>query len=156
MLDGLDLRLAGFSREREINEQYNRLGLRRERFFFSLRNPEGALAALCVVNISDVGLNMSDLTNCVQVMVIDDREVSAELVEAVLDELAWYHNDRELPVLIFPQACAEARGIAHDKVYQLTVLDLSFISEYLKFVEGLTGSSLRLKTTPSDDRETSL
>lgn len=143
LLEGLDLLLSSLSRERELNSQYNLLGLRRERFFFSLRNPEGALAALCVVNISDVGLNMSDLTNCVQILVIDDREISPELINATLDELAWYYDHRELSVLFFPQACAEAKQIAYDKIYQLTVLDLNFISEYLKFMEGLTGSSQR-------------
>jgi hypothetical protein len=156
LLEGLDLLLAGLSRERELNAQYNLLGLRRERFFFSLRNPAGALAALCVVNISDDGLNMSDLTNCVQILVIDDREITLELINAGLDELAWYYDHKELSVLFFPLACAEAKGIAHDKVYQLTVLDLNFISEYLKFMEGLTGSSLRLKSPVPDDRQTSL
>lgn len=156
LLEGLDLLLAGLVREREINEQYNRLGLRRERFFFSLRRPDGGLAALCVVNISDVGLNMSDLTNCVQLLVIDEREIGPELVGAVLDELAWYYEGGELSVLLYPLACAERQGIAHDKVYQLTVLDLNFISEYLKFMEGLTGSSLRLKSPVPDGRETTL
>jgi c-di-GMP-binding flagellar brake protein YcgR len=156
LLEGLDLLLTGLARERELNAQYNRLGLRRERFFFSLRNPAGALAALCVVNISDVGLNMSDLTNCVQILVMEDREISPDLISAVLDELAWYYDHQEVSLLFFPLACAEAKLIPHDKVYQLTVLDLNFISEYLKFMEGLTGSSLRLKSPIPDGRETTL
>ncbi len=156
LLEGLDLHLVGLARESEINAQYNRLGFRRERFFFSLRRPNGGLVALWVVNISDVGLNMSDLTNCVQILVIDEAEVTPELLNVCLDELAGCYDSEEISVLLFPQASAERMGFAHDKIYQLTVLDLNFISQYLKFMEGLTGSSLRLKSPVPDDREISL
>ncbi|NTV14978.1 MAG: hypothetical protein HGA96_13770 [Desulfobulbaceae bacterium] len=144
LLEGLDLLLSGLTREHEINAQYNRLGLRRERFFLALRNPGGGLAGLLVVNVSDTGLNMSDLTNCVQILVLDEREITPELIAACLDELAGHYADHELSFLLFPRACAETKRIAHDKVYQLTVLDLNFISEYLKFMEGLTGATPRV------------
>jgi len=150
LLEGLDLCPGGSEREAEINDEYQRLGLRRQRRFFSLRRPEGSLAALLVVNISDVGLNLSDLTNGVQVMVIDDRDFSMQMLNATLHKLAGCFENPEFSVLLFPLACAEAKKIPYDKVYQLGILDLNYISEYLKFMEGLMGSSLRLKPPLTD------
>lgn len=143
LLEGLDLYPGGLAHEAEINEHYQMLGFRRERFFFSLRHPDGGLVAMWVVNISDVGLNMSDLVNGVQIMVIEEAEMSVELLAAGLDELAAYYEGAELSTLLYPLACAERQGLPYEKIYQLIVLDLNFISEYLTFIEGLTGSSSR-------------
>jgi hypothetical protein len=156
LLEGLDLSPGGAEREAEINGEYQRLGLIRLRHFFSLRRPDGGLAALLVVNISDVGLNLSDLTNGVQVMVIDDRDFSLQLLNSALRRLAGYFESPEFSVLLFPLACAEAKKIPYDKVYQLGVLDLNHISEYLKFMESLMGTSLRLKSAPENGRKTTL
>ncbi len=146
LLEALDLYPGAWDREAAINEDYRRLVLRRDRRFFSLRRPEGGLVALLVVNISDIGLNLSDLTNGVQVMVIDDREFSAQLLYAALHKLAGCFERPDFSVLLFPLSCAVAKKIPYDKVYQLGILDLNHISEYLKFIESLMGSSLRLQT----------
>lgn len=153
LLEGLDLYPGVGEREEEIDREYRRFDLRRQRRFFSLRRPDDGLAALLVVNIADVGLNLSDLTNGVQVMVIDDRGFSRAMLDAALQELTGYHEQAELAVLLFPLACAEAKKIPYDKVYQLGILDLDYISEYLKFMEGLPGSSLRLKSILNNGRE---
>lgn len=156
LLEGLDLYSGAGGREEEINQEYRRFDLRRQRLFFSLRRPDDGLAALLVVNISDVGLNLSDLTNGVQVMVIDDRGFSQALLSASLQSLTGYYDQTELSVLLFPLACADAKKISYEKVYQLGVLDLSYISEYLKFMEGLPGSSLKLKSILKNGHETSV
>ncbi len=149
LLEGLALDAGGIEREGEINAEYLSCGLRRQRLFFSLFRADGGLAALLVVNISDVGLNLSDLTNGVQIMVVDEREVSAELLYGALTLVAGYYEQPELSVLLFPLHCAESLQIPYDKVYQLTVLDLHYIGAYLEFMENLMGSPTR-STSPDE------
>ncbi|MDI6891221.1 MAG: hypothetical protein QMC83_09865 [Thermodesulfovibrionales bacterium] len=59
----------------ELNKEYRRLGFKRERHLFSLKQ-EGALKAIIVANLSDTGLNLSNLTNCIHVFVLDSDDLS--------------------------------------------------------------------------------
>ena len=52
----------------ESSEEFQKLGFKRERYLYSLKK-DGKLKAVAMVNISDVGLNLSDLTNCINFIV---------------------------------------------------------------------------------------
>jgi len=137
MLEGLDLTWPAMSGESSVNRDYEKIGFKRERRFFSLRNKGGVVLAIFVVNISDVGLNMSDLTNCVQAIVIEDNQMRPGYVETILEHLRCFYGNNEVPVLLFPCSYADEKSISYDKVYKLTVLDLSNISPYLEFMGRL-------------------
>ena len=53
-------------RGQSMGLQYERIGLKRKRYLLSLKKDD-RLKAVFMVMVSDVGLNMSNLTNCVHV-----------------------------------------------------------------------------------------
>ncbi len=81
---------------------------------------------------------MSDLTNCVQLFILDDTIVRDEHIYTSLTELSKHYEQEEIPVMIYPKKSAEKLGISFDKTYALTVLNLEHISPYLLFMQSLT------------------
>ena len=143
MLDGLDLGMGNGQDEEEINSRYKEKGLKRERKFYTLKNDDGQVAALFILNFSDVGLNMSSLTNCIQVFVVDKEKVESDKIENALS-LLGEHFEGKTSVLLFPRRYADDNALAYENVYTLGILDLNYISKFISFMEGLTKSPSRL------------
>jgi hypothetical protein len=110
--------------------------LRRERRLFALRR-EDQLKAVFVVNLTDLGLNLSDLTNCIKVFVIDKNALSANILNITLDLLAKKFKETDLPALIYPVAYADEQAIAYEKCYNLWALSLQFTDQYFKYINRL-------------------
>jgi hypothetical protein len=135
MLDAADLRPNHHSID-ELSEEYKRLDLQRERRLFALRQ-EGQLKAIFMVNLTDLGLNLSDLTNCIKVFVIDQKALSANILRATLDLLATKYQKANLPALLYPVAFADEQGIAYEKCYNFWALSLQFTDQYFKYINRL-------------------
>ena len=135
MLDAADLR-PNHHRIDELSEEYKRLDLQRDRRLLALRQ-EGQLKAIFMVNLTDLGLNLSDLTNCIKVFVIDKKALSANILRATLDLLATKYQKANLPALLYPVAFADERGIAYEKCYNLWALSLQFTDQYFKYINRL-------------------
>lgn len=119
-----------------INNEYKRLGFKRERHLFSLKN-NNILKAIFMVNVSDIGLNMSDLTNCIHVLVLDSEDFSGYILNLALAKLSTYYEHEEMPVLLFPHSYAEEQSIPFDKTYNLLVLGIDHFDYYFKQLEKL-------------------
>ena len=135
MLDAADLR-PNHHRIDELSEEYKRLDLQRDRRLLALRQ-EGQLKAIFMVNLTDLGLNLSDLTNCIKVFVIDKKALSANILRAALDLLATKYQKANWPALLYPVAFADERGIAYEKCYNLWALSLQFTDQYFKYINRL-------------------
>jgi hypothetical protein len=135
MLDATDLR-PNHHQIDELSEEYKRLDLQRERWLFALRQ-EDLLKAIFVVNLTDLGLNLSDLTNCIKVFVIDKNALSVNILSATLDLLAKKFNKTDLPALLYPAAYADEQAIAYEKCYNLWALSLQFTDQYFKYINRL-------------------
>jgi hypothetical protein len=128
-----DLEPASAGHE-ELSEEYRALGFRKERFFYSLRK-EGALKAFFMVNCTDAGFNMADLTNCVSAVILDEQ-VPPDLVQLALQQVATHYEGGEMPVLTYPVSYLDKHAIPYDKVYTLWILDLQHSDDYFEFCEG--------------------
>lgn len=137
MLEGLDLVPDAELIDKDTNQEYRDTGFTRQRKLFSLKNDD-ELQALFVVNHSDLGLNMSDLTNCIQVFVLEEDQLLETHLQNALMELAGNYKGEEIPVLLYPDSYAEKHSIQFDKKYELTVLNLDYMSPYLLFMQSLT------------------
>lgn len=137
MIEGLDLGPSAMEMDIETNKEYSAAGFRRSRQLFTLKYNE-EIVALFVVNRADLGMNMSDLTNGIQVFVIDEELLNAAILSTTLSDLSKHYEFEELPVLLYPGSSAEQVGVVIDKEYTLTVLDLDNISTYLLFMHSLT------------------
>lgn len=137
MLEGLDLTPDAADRDLVTNLEYASAEFKRMREIYSLKSDD-ELMAVFVVNRSDLGLNMSDLTNCIQVFVLEEKPVHKNIVDAILNRFAEFYEQDGIPVLLYPLQYAKTHAISFDKIYELTVLDLDFISPYLQFMQSLT------------------
>ncbi len=116
--------------------EYQKSGLQREISFFSLKK-DGRLKAVFMADISPLGLNLSELTNCVKVFVIDHTGMTKDLLHHYCSELSGLYDQEELPVLLFPDSAAERLSVGVEKKYNLWAVSVEASDEYFKEVEKL-------------------
>ena len=132
-LEALNLSPDLFS-ENLLNEEYRRHGFVRDRQVFALKH-EGVLSAIITISISDLGLNLSNLTNCFHVFVVDQENLSAAELAAALRGLASHFAGEEMPVLVYPSGFLNARSIPHEKEYNLWVVNMRFSDIYFRSID---------------------
>ncbi|MGC2062857.1 MAG: hypothetical protein WA610_07745 [Thermodesulfovibrionales bacterium] len=120
-----------------IRKVYENIGMKRNQLLFSLRE-DNSLKAVFIVNLSDLGLNMSNLMNCITVMVLDNDLSSDNFVAACNDVVTAYAAE-EVTVLVYPVSYAEKQGLSRGKVYTLWSFSTQYADEYLEFLNGLKG-----------------
>jgi hypothetical protein len=128
-LEALNLTTDGYP-EDELNREYERHGFTRRRAVFSLKQA-GALQAVLVFNGSDLGLNLSNLTNCVHAFVVDDKLLPKTLFSCISD-ICEHYEKMEIPVLAYPPSYLDSHSIPYDKKYILWVLNLKHSDGYFK------------------------
>lgn len=143
MLQAFDLEpemidLSGLSRE------YERIGLTRRRFLFSLKK-HARLQAVIVLNLSDIGLNLSDLTSCIKVLLVDPAYVPRQIVHLILSILSSKFAEEEIPILLFPRSYMEEHGMASEKTYNLWVLNTQYSDAYFDHVQKLIDMASQLE-----------
>lgn len=135
MLEALDLKpdkIDGL----ELSREFEKLGLTRLRRLYSLRH-NGRLKAVFLVNQSDVGLNLSDITNCIKIFVLDSQEFSTEIYQAAIAKLCKITGKKDFPTLIYPAAFADDRDIAYEKIYNLWIVSLQHTDAYFRYLKRL-------------------
>ena len=137
MIDAFDLQ-PGAVPEDGLAQEYQRLGFKKEKRFYSLF-AGGELKALFLANITDIGLNMTNLTNCVTVVVIDES-TPRDFIESALSQLAGEYEQQEMPVLMYPVAYAQSESIVYEKIYTLCILNLDYLDQYFKFCDSFFSS----------------
>ena len=132
----------------ELSLEYRQLGFTLQRHCYTLKK-HGEIKAVLTVNLSDVGLNLSDLTNCIHLLVIDPEQLSRELVYLALSILTRKYQQSDLPVLVYPVAYADAASIPYDKVYALWALNVQHNApHFLKFLAALLNRHRSRPSTP--------
>lgn len=135
MLDALDIK-PGTIDGGDLPKEFQKFGFKREKHLFSLKNDVN-LKAVFMVNISDVGLNMSDLTNCIKVFVLDPTGLSKDILYVTLSHLSAKFEQGEIPVMIYPVSFAETRSIPYEKLYQMWVLNTQYGDHYFRCLKSL-------------------
>jgi hypothetical protein len=134
LIDAFDLQ-PGSAEQDELAKQYRALGFKKEKHYYSLRK-EGSLKAFFLVNLTDAGFNMADLTNCVTAVLLDD-EVPRDLFRLALETASLHYEGQEMPVLTYPLSYLERQSIEYDKIYTLWILNLQYSDAYFQYCEGL-------------------
>jgi hypothetical protein len=135
MLEALDLKPDKIDCL-ELSREFEKLGLTRRRQLYSLRH-NGRLKAVFLVNQSDVGLNLSDITNCIKIFVLDSQEFSTEIYQAAIAKLCKITGKKDFPTLIYPAAFADDRDIAYEKIYNLWIVSLQHTDAYFRYLKRL-------------------
>ena len=137
LIRALDLEPEVYCSNESICKDYLKAGLKRERKLFSLKKDDELLAVL-IVNMSDFGINMSNLTNCIQIFVLDYQHLNKKILNFVFAQLAEHYDSHAVPILFYPKSCAEQYDYSFEKTYLLGILNLEYIGEYLKFMDSVT------------------
>jgi copper chaperone CopZ len=132
MLSAMDLR-PGMTECSALSKEYHRLGLKKKRHLLSLKN-KGELKAVLVVNLSNLGLNLSDLTNCVNIIVVDPEYLSGDILKLALDLVLKMIRKAEIPVMLFPAVYASDLGIKKEKMYNLWILNMRYSDPYFRYI----------------------
>ena len=135
MLDAIDLKPERMNCD-DISKEYHQLGLFRVRHFYSLKK-NGRLKAVLLVNLSDIGLNLSDITNCVKIFVIDKSGFSPDILQAAVSKVADITGKEDFPILLYPAAFAAEQKIPYEKIYNLWVCSLQYSDPYFKYLGRL-------------------
>jgi hypothetical protein len=136
MLKALDME-QGLSTTNGLESEYQELGLKRERHIFSLKCDE-ELMAVVMVNVSNMGLNLSDLTSSAQVIVLDSDSLPKKVLNTALSLISVRLQLDNFPVLIYPLAYTENQSVLYEKIYNLWILNTQFGDNYFRYVNRLT------------------
>jgi hypothetical protein len=104
-----------------LSEEYASHGFTRGKHHFSLYHND-RLAAFFVVTVSDIGLNLSDLTHCIKVFILDQEATTPDRVNEVLSVLRIQFNQPSMPVLLYPVSYADTHSMPYSKQYVLWTL----------------------------------
>jgi hypothetical protein len=135
MLNALDLKTNQDPCD-DLVMDYSRMGLKRERQLLSLKHRE-CLKAIIAVNLSDLGLNLSDLTNCIKIFALVPEVFRRDCFESLLSELFIRVDAGAIPVLIYPLTFVYEQGLPYDKLYNLWICSLQYSDPYLRYLKRL-------------------
>jgi hypothetical protein len=137
---GLMLKALGLDPDRigrtGLEEEYRRLGFKKEKHLFALK-ADGLLKAIILVNITDFGLNLSNLTNCIKFIVVDPEKLTGDIFKKVIFKLNEKFPFEELTVLVNPVSFAEAIQLPYEKIYNMWIMNTRFSDPYFRYLERL-------------------
>ena len=90
-----------------------------------------------MADLSDIGLNLSDLTNNVKVFVVDSEGLTKELFLDALSKFVDKFEQEELPVLVYPSLFAEEKRLPVEKQYNLWVINMQNTDDYFRYLKRL-------------------
>ena len=120
MLKAFNLQ-AGRSDDRAVRDEYAALGLMRKKNVYSLKRQD-ELKAVLIVDQSDMGVNMSELLNCIKAVVIDEK-VPWKILESAIRDAGRVYRKSKVPVLIYPNDYTAKNGVEVEKDYRLLVIN---------------------------------
>jgi len=137
MVRALDLDPKVYSMDELTSNDYLKAGFKRDRKLFSLKKDDELLAIL-IINKSDFGLNMSELTNCIQFFVIDQNQLNKYAYNFAIAKIVQFYENTAVPVLLYPKSFAEKLELSSEKTYVLGILNVDYLHECLELVNSLT------------------
>ncbi len=135
MIHALDLEPDRIDND-ELSKEYQKFGFKREKHLVSLRK-DGLLKVIFIVTISDIGLDMSNLTNCIHAIILDTDNLPRNMLYSSLSQLSQYYEQDKIPIVLYPVSYAESQSIPSEKIYNLWVINTRYTDHYLKYMEKL-------------------
>ncbi len=135
MLDALNI-LPGNSGSTGVIKAYEKLQLKREIKLYSLKS-KGDLLAVFIADIADTGMNMSELTNNIKVIVVQPDNLTKKMLESSINEIAKNHYDNSTHVLLYPDSYADNNLMKYDKKYRMWIYNIDYSDAYFDFLNKI-------------------
>jgi len=137
-LKALDISSLGSDTDQNINDVFHSNGFKRQRCLYSLKKND-QLTAIFMICVTELGLNLSDLTNSIHVFIVNSEKLPDKILYSAISRLAEHYDHDNLSVLIFPKNYCVEKEISFNKIYNFWVLDLEKGGDnYIKYIERLT------------------
>ncbi|MDZ4165741.1 MAG: PilZ domain-containing protein [Smithellaceae bacterium] len=133
LLDALSLRKAN-GKSSSLEADYREAGLLRRCLVHTLCK-SGKPIAFLILDHAEPGINLSELLNCVKVIVLEPDQLPWDVLSGVIDEFSSGYPLPKLPVMIYPAMYAELAGLPAGKNYQLWVLNTAYGEPFLDYLE---------------------
>ena len=131
LLDAFELRPDSVW-DGDLEREYELAGFLRQRRLYSLKLST-ELKAVVLLNLADFGLNLSDLTNCLHLFLLDTEGLDENILNTAVDALLERFGQPRMPVLAYPGDWADAVGYNGEKTYRLWIYDSDYIDEYFSY-----------------------
>jgi hypothetical protein len=135
MIQALDLGIANHDIA-DTEAAFAQIGLVRSRHLYSLKMT-GQLKAVLMIDIADIGLNMSDLTNSVKMIILDQTALNWPIIQSGILNLFDRFQIDEMPILAHPADSVTSLGLPNEKNYNLWIFDLNYTDEYFRYLKRL-------------------
>ncbi|MDY6905709.1 MAG: pilus assembly protein PilZ [Thermodesulfobacteriota bacterium] len=137
LIQALDLRPESIEGMNRLSNEYSLLGFKRKRYLLTLRG-KGQVKAIFMINISDIGLNMSDFTSCIQAFVVDWKNLSRDALFASFYRICRNLKKDSMPVFVYPPNCGGDLTLSFEQIFNLWILNTQFTDQFYKQVKLLT------------------
>ena len=114
-----------------LSAEYEKLGFRREIHRMSVRK-NGVLKAVTAVNVTDLGLNLSELSNAVHIYIVDGTGFTRQDLRLMMSLLAVKFNLERYPAMVYPGEFLDKVGVLADKTYNLMTVNLAYWDDYMR------------------------
>ena len=91
-----------------------------------------------MVHHSNIGINLSDLTNCMHVFVLDPEALSKGILGSVLTHLSNKFTQQWIAVNLFPVDYAERHSLTYEKSYTLWTYEMRYSDHYYGYLKRLS------------------
>ncbi|NOR49447.1 MAG: PilZ domain-containing protein, partial [Desulfuromonadales bacterium] len=115
-----------------LKEEYAKSDFRRELHRISVRR-NGELKAVIAVNITDVAMNLSELSNAVHIYIVDGSGFSKKDLKLIMSLIAVKFNLGRYPAMIYPCEFLEKIEIPAEKIYNLMTVNLAYWDDYMRY-----------------------
>jgi len=137
MLKAFDLE-SNTWQDNALEREYDNLGFKRKRHFFAVVHHD-RLKALLIASVSDLGLNLSDLTHCVQVIILDQEGFAPDIFITSVQLAACSVGMEDVVALVYPEPYPRENSLPVEKTYHLWTFHASGAGQaYLKYLSRLT------------------
>ncbi len=95
---------------------------------------KGQLKAVLIVNRSDLGFNLSELLNCVKVLVTNPEGLPWEMLSAAINQLTGVYETEKVPLLVYPFTYLDGQNAPRAaKEYFLWICDTRGIGKLMEY-----------------------
>jgi hypothetical protein len=136
--NGLLPHTFNFIESDELFQSYASNDLNRSLKTYVLQTENGP-AAIVLLLMSDVGLNMSDVTHCMYFFAIQYNEIDKDLINKCVLDILQKENAKDTSLMLFPECLAKHMNIKSEKRYTLWILNLKYLDEYFQYCTRLFG-----------------
>jgi len=117
-----------------LSAVYGKAKIYRDIQLVALRN-NGIMNALIMVDRSETGINLSDLTNGLKVFVIEPNLPLTILKDSLSHLSGAFQDSTEVPTLIYPSTYGIDQGLEPEKKYTLWVINMEASDKYFRYLK---------------------